>query len=163
VQDPYPNLPALVARVKIALGAMQSSRHRLMLIESPRVAPQFGKILSQELGYSRVNTSYEMSRQLLEMAARSRILNVQPTLRNIVANAGQAPVLLDHLEILFDTQLKSDPLSILLDLSRNVTLVAVWPGKLMYHRLEYADAGHPEHKNFSVAELSQAGVRIISP
>lgn len=53
-------------------------------------------------------------------------------------------VLLDNLEILFDTALEVEPLRLLQVSSRNRAIVASWNGSFRDGTLTYAEPGHPE-------------------
>jgi len=57
-------------------------------------------------------------------------------------------VLLDNLEILFDTGLEVEPLRLLQVSSRNRTVVASWNGSYRDRTLTYAEPGHPEFVQF---------------
>ena len=61
-------------------------------------------------------------------------------------------VLLDNLEILFDTGLEVEPLRLLQVSSRNRTIVASWNGSFQDGTLIYAEPGHPEFVQFKQTE-----------
>ena len=61
-------------------------------------------------------------------------------------------VLLDNLEILFDTGLEVEPLRLLQVSSRNRTIVASWNGAFQDGTLTYAEPGHPEFVQLKQAE-----------
>jgi len=61
-------------------------------------------------------------------------------------------VLLDNLEILFDTSLEVEPLRLLQVSSRNRTVVASWNGRFRDGTLTYAEPGHPEFIQFKQTE-----------
>jgi hypothetical protein len=64
-------------------------------------------------------------------------------------------LLLDNIELLFDRSLQLDPLDLLKRHAHAKRVVAVWPGELQGDartgRLTYADMGHPEHQDYSLA------------
>ncbi|MEF8759847.1 MAG: BREX-3 system P-loop-containing protein BrxF [Candidatus Accumulibacter sp. UW25] len=66
-------------------------------------------------------------------------------------------LLLDNIELLFDRSLQLDPLDLLKRHAHATRVVAVWPGELQGDtrtgRLTYADMGHPEHQDYSLAGL----------
>ena len=57
---------------------------------------------------------------------------------------GVEVVVLDNLEMLFDTGLEVEPLRLLQVVSRNRTIVASWNGSYRAETLTYAEPGHPE-------------------
>jgi hypothetical protein len=62
-------------------------------------------------------------------------------------------VLLDNLEILFDTGLEVEPLRLLQVSSRNRTIVASWNGTFQGGTLTYAEPGHPEFVQFKRTDV----------
>ena len=72
-----------------------------------------------------------------------------PDLLDEVVGTDEPLVLLDNIEILFDTALKQDPLRLLQGVSRNRTIVAAWNGTLENGYLIYAAPEHPEHRRYS--------------
>jgi hypothetical protein len=65
-------------------------------------------------------------------------------LKEVIAAVSGDVVLLDNLEILFDTGLEVEPLRLLQLISRNRTIVASWNGSFQGGTLTYAEPGHPE-------------------
>ncbi|MFO7901458.1 MAG: BREX-3 system P-loop-containing protein BrxF, partial [Pirellulaceae bacterium] len=55
-------------------------------------------------------------------------------------------VILDNLEILFDTALQMDPLRLLKSVSRKRGIVASWNGTIGGNSLTYAEPDHPEYR-----------------
>ncbi|MNW07490.1 hypothetical protein D3C71_2041140 [compost metagenome] len=62
---------------------------------------------------------------------------------------GDAPLLLDNLEVLFEPSLKINPLDLIKRLAHSRRVVAVWPGEMRDDRLVYASMGHPEYRDYS--------------
>ncbi|HEY9692439.1 MAG TPA: BREX-3 system P-loop-containing protein BrxF [Oculatellaceae cyanobacterium] len=92
-----------------------------------------------------ININLELSQRLLELTQRQRSLKVARLLLNILGNAEDNILFLDHLEILFDPSLQLKPLKCLQDLARNRTIVALWNGRWENNHLIYAEPGHPEY------------------
>ncbi len=70
----------------------------------------------------------------------------------------QSIIVLDNLEILFDKDLKQDPLRLLQGLSRNRSVVASWNGIATGGKLTYAETGHSEYRNYDLADLTVVGM-----
>ena len=74
--------------------------------------------------------------------------------------------LLDKIEVLFQPELHVDVLARLRQLSRQRTLVVVWPGEWSSGTLTYASREHPEYSEergvepLSVVSLSPAGMLL---
>lgn len=94
-----------------------------------------------------INLNLTLSKALLELTARQRILRL-PKLMSAIINEAGSLVLLDNIEILFDEGLKQDPLKLLKGLSRNQLIVASWNGRYEKNKLIYAEPDHPEYKAY---------------
>ncbi|NCB66680.1 MAG: BREX-3 system P-loop-containing protein BrxF [Bacilli bacterium] len=73
-------------------------------------------------------------------------------LHQSMENLGEV-VLLDNIEILFQPDLKLHVLQLLKLLSKERTIIAALPGRIVGGSLVYADASHPEYKVFSQYEI----------
>jgi hypothetical protein len=96
-------------------------------------APASGKTaalqsVAQLLGCQLVNVNLELSKRLLELTRTQRSRQAERLLKEVIAAALGDVVLLDNLEILFDTGLEVEPLRLLQVSSRNRTIVASWNG-----------------------------------
>lgn len=129
--------------------------HRLILVVAPS---QGGKTralreVSQRTGFPYLNLNLELSRQLLDMTERQRLMRVSRLLGDMVnAQAAQA-VLLDNTEFLFDPALQQNPLLLLQNISRNKVVVAAWNGVLEKGHLTYASPDHPEYHRYPTRDL----------
>ena len=142
----------------VVAGIRQAAQlyHRLLLVVGPIGATKSAVLtaVSQHTAAPLVNVGFELSRRMLEFAARERALQVRPLLDELVEAAGGGDiVLLDHIELLFDADLQQEPLRLLQGLSRNRTVVAAWTGTLDGGTLRYAVPGHPEHRRYAAADL----------
>lgn len=104
--------------------------------------------LSRRLGYKIVNVNLELSKGMLELTRAQRPRHAERLLRRVLTNVPGEVILLDNLEILFDTALQIEPLRLLQLLSRNRTLVVSWSGTFCDSTLTYAEPGHPEFVQF---------------
>ena len=104
--------------------------------------------VAQQLRCQIVNVNLELSRKMLELTRTQRSRQVERLLKEVIAAAPGDVVLLDNLEILFDTALEVEPLRMLQISSRNRTLVATWNGTCLDGTLTYAEPGHPEFAQF---------------
>lgn len=101
-----------------------------------------------------LNVNLQLSRRLLELGERSRIVRLPGILDDLIeAEAGGADtVLLDNTELLFDPALEQDPLRLLQNLSRHRTIVAAWLGSVRNGVLTYAEPDHPEYRSYRLGE-----------
>ena len=131
--------------------------HRLVLVVGPAGAGKTAALeaVRKRTGAPLGNLGLELSRQMLDLTAGQRPLQLRPLLEKWMGAMGAASevVLLDNTELLFDASLKQDPLPLLQGLSRNKALVAAWTGALEGGKLRYAAAGHPEHRQYPARDL----------
>lgn len=136
-------------KIRRSLHAAEGLYHRLVLLVGEAGSGKTGVLrdVAEEFGTSVINVNLALSSELLELTAKQRSLRLPGILDQIVDKA-QLPVVLDNLEILFDKDLKQDPLRLLQGLSRNHAVVASWNGKSSDGRLSYAEPGHPEYRSY---------------
>ena len=153
---------AVKEAIKDAISHAPSMYSRLILLVGP---PGTGKTralqrISTEYDKNILNVNLEMSRILMEIPIprrESRAGKVFDDMIKAFCSALAEPggltpeeklVFLDNLEILFDKDLKQDPLFLLQSVSRNTntTIVASWNGTWSNKKLIFAVSGHPEYR-----------------
>ncbi|WP_303674817.1 BREX-3 system P-loop-containing protein BrxF [Vampirovibrio chlorellavorus] len=141
-------------QIKQSVEAAEGLYHRLVLLVG-----EFGsgksyvlRNIAQEFGTSVININLLLSNELLELTAKQRSLQLPTALDKIIDKA-QTPLVLDNLEILFDKELKQDPLRLLQGISRNRVIVASWNGIFTGGRLSYAENGHPEYRIYDSVDV----------
>ncbi|HNZ11890.1 MAG TPA: BREX-3 system P-loop-containing protein BrxF [Smithellaceae bacterium] len=100
-----------------------------------------------------VNVNLEISRLMLDLNERQRILQMPRLLGDILNKSLADVVLLDNIEILFDVSLKQDPLRLLQGISRNKTIVSSFNGTVDGEYLIYAEPDHTEYKRYPTRDL----------
>lgn len=141
--------------IRHKIGQAGDLYYRLVLLVAP---PGSGKTAALEevarrFSYRYVNVGLELSRRLLEVAARERPVLAPRLLEEIAAEGASPVVLLDNTEVLFDPSLRLDPLRLLQHLSRQRTVVAAWSGTLARGHLTYAAPGHREYRRYPAKDL----------
>ncbi|MGI6303386.1 MAG: BREX-3 system P-loop-containing protein BrxF [Verrucomicrobiota bacterium] len=136
-------------KLQSALRTVDTLYYRLVLLVGPSGVGKTSvlRAFAEETGTSLINVNLALSRELLEMTATQRALRLSPLLDQITREANP-PFLLDNLEILFDKDLKQDPLRLLQGMSRNRPVVAAWNGTFKGGNLTYAAPGHPEYRYY---------------
>lgn len=109
--------------------------------------------LAAEHSSAIINVNLELSATLVDLPSRRRPLDAPKAVAHLIEAAQTEPVILDNLEMLFDTSLKLDPIVCLRQASRNRTIVASFPGVFEDGHLIYADSHHPEYRRFPSADL----------
>lgn len=120
-------------------------------------APGSGKTTALQsvafkIGCSILNVNLEVSRRMLELTRTQRSRQIERLLKDVISAVPGDGVLLDNIEILFDTTLEVEPLRLLQVSSRNRTIVASWNGSFRDGTLTYAEPGHPEFIQFKQCE-----------
>ena len=137
------------------LGALHS---KLVLLIGPLNAGRSVLLhsLAQKKGIKPLNVGAELGSRLASIPQRQRHLQTTTILRELADQRATGDLLLlDNIELLFDRSLQLDPLDLLKRHAHARRVVAVWPGELQGDartgRLIYADMGHPEHQDYSLA------------
>jgi len=140
-------------KVTRSLKAAEDLYHRLVLIVGKSgsgktsVVQNVAKLHDAEP----ININLCLSKELLELTEKQRQLKLSEILAQVV-NGHEDKVFLDNTEILFDVELKQDPLRLLQGLSRNLTVVASWNGTFERCKLTYAEPGHREYRSYDVTD-----------
>lgn len=146
-------------KVKHSLKAAEGLYDRLVLLVGENSSGKTAVLrdVADELGVQVINVNLELSAKLIELTARQRTLHL-PRLFNEIAEKGNSTLVLDNLEILFDNELKQDPLRLLKSISRNHSVVASWNGKAIGRKLTYATADHPEYRKYDQVDALIVGM-----
>lgn len=150
IHGALPTADPTLTRLEEAIQQASSQYFRLVILAG---VPGSGKTavlqsIAQRAGCLVVNVNLELSKKMLELTRSQRSRQVEPLLKNVIAAAPGEVVLLDNLEILFDTGLEVEPLRLLQVSSRNRTVVASWSGTYTGGTLTYAEPSHPEFVQF---------------
>ncbi len=137
-----------------AVDRAASQYYRLVIVAG---VPGSGKTamtnsLASARGYLVINVNLELSKRLLDLTRVQRSRQVERLLKEVIAGVPGDVVILDNIELLFDTALELEPLRLLQGVSRNRTIVATWNGSFNNGTLVYAEPGHPEYVQFKQTE-----------
>jgi len=138
-------------KLKRSLQAAKSLYYQLVLLVGKTGTGKTGILrdMADDFGTSVININLEISSKLLELTARQRSLRLPEILDQVSGkDKAQSPVVMDNLELLFDKDLRQDPLRLLQGISRNRTVVASWNGTFTGRKLLYAEPGHPEYRSY---------------
>lgn len=136
--------------------------HRLILVVGPAGAGKTVALQKVKAGTEApiVNVNLELSRLMLDLTERQRILQLPHLLGALVHKAKSDVVMLDNIEVLFDVALKQDPLRLLQGVSRSKTIVAAWSGALEGGHVTYATPDHHEYRRYPLKDLLVLTLRI---
>jgi predicted AAA+ superfamily ATPase len=129
--------------------------HRLVLVVGPSGSGKTPLLqeVSKQTRFRYINLNLELSRALLDLTERQRILRLPLLIEEIIGKTGDQVVLIDNIEILFEVSLKQDPLRLLQQISRNRTVVATWNGIIAGGYLTNAAPNHPEYRRYPAHDL----------
>jgi len=142
-------------RIIRRIGEAAELYYRLVILAAPAGAGKTTalKDVHERTAAPLVNVNLELSRRMLDLTERQRVLQLPRLLSEIVGASAADVVLLDNVEILFDVTLKRDPLRLLQGLSRNKTVVAAWSGSIDDKHLLYATPDHPEYRRYPIRDF----------
>jgi hypothetical protein len=151
----------LIERLKNLVATAEGAYYRLILLVGE---PGSGKTavvreLANYYGAEVINLNLALSKAMLELPVKKRALRLPIILEEIAKSSGEL-MLVDNIEILFDTSLMQDPLKLLQGLSRHRTVVATWGGKETDGKLIYAKPGHPESRRYDSTGLLLANMTV---
>jgi len=140
-------------KVTRSLNAAEELYHRLVLIVGKSGTGKTSVIqhLAKLHKTDPININLRLSKELLELTEKQRQLKLSEILVQVVNGTG-VKVFLDNIEILFDVELKQDPLRLLQGLSRNLIVVASWNGAFDKGKLTYAELGHREYRSYDLTD-----------
>jgi len=131
-----------------ALDSTEGSYQRLILLIGSQGTGKTSIMqeVSTALDVPLTNINLELSKKLMTISERKRPLEARTVLSDILQGMKGEIALLDNIELLFDRNLKLDPLRLLQTHSRNKTIVSTWNGVYEKNQLSYASPGHPEYR-----------------
>lgn len=92
----------------------------------------------------KININKLLSEKLLEIPKQKYPMFVYDILLEALQDKDDLYIL-QHIDILFDPQLKINPTQLFEELSKSYKLIVEWPGRYDDGRLYYAEYGHPEY------------------
>ncbi|WP_139368265.1 BREX-3 system P-loop-containing protein BrxF [Evansella clarkii] len=92
----------------------------------------------------KINVNSVISESLISIPKHKYPMFMEDILRNAFADEEKIYIL-QHIDILFDPQLKINPVRLLENLSKSYRLLVDWPGRYIDGQLIYAEYGHPEY------------------
>ena len=151
---------SLADQIMQKVGPAAGLYNRLVLVVAPTGTGKTTALqdVQNHTGAPLVNVNLELSRRMLELTERQRVLQLPRLLQEIISDGGDEAILLDNIEVIFDINLQQDPLRLLQGLSRNKTVVTAWNGTIVDDYLTYAAPGHPEYRRYPMRDFL-----VVSP
>ncbi len=103
--------------------------------------------------YAYLALGLPLSRALLDLPLRDRPIILAEHVSTWLTSLTGDGVAFDHIEILFDPALRTDPLRLLQTHARSRVIVASWPGRYEDDRLTYAEPGYSDYYQQTIRGL----------
>lgn len=148
--------PEMLARLEQLATEISALHSKLILLVGE---PHTGKTaliaaFAKHVDASPLKVGSELGRRLAAIPQKQRHLQAGTELRELADLHAKGDLLLmDNIELLFDTSLQLNPLDLLKRHAHSRRVVAVWPGELRAGRLTYADMGHSEYQDYAADGL----------
>ncbi|MBC7323052.1 MAG: BREX-3 system P-loop-containing protein BrxF [Acetomicrobium sp.] len=154
-------MESITSQILSKIDEVYQLYYRLILLVGPAGSGKTNimKQISINKSCPLINVNLSLSRRLLDLSERKRILKLPDFMSEIIDLTNGDLVLLDNIELLFDVRLKHDPLRLLQGISRNVTVVSTWNGSITSGHLIYASPGHPEYHRYPIESFLVVSMR----
>lgn len=107
-----------------------------------------------------VDLGKKLSASLLDVSPPLRAASVQACFDGSLPGSDSGVTCLDHLEVLFEPSLKTNPVALIRNASRHTVLVAAWPGTFESGHLLFGAPDHPAHADIAEADLESTVFHI---
>lgn len=141
------DVPALHRQLILLVGPPGSGKTSAMLALAKKLSGPTNDVTPLNVGSS-------LGVRLASVQSKVRSFEAANLLRELVDEHCRIGVLLlDNIELLFDSHLQLAPLDLLNRQAQSRPVVAAWPGTLHEGRLTYARMGHPEYQDYAANGL----------
>lgn len=144
-----PSIAPLAELIAIAQGQY----HQLVLATVEADSSPHWRSLAAALEGRYLNLNLELSQRLLDIPQRQWSHKVMELIDAVVLSTDLRVTVLHRIEVLFDPQLRLDPLKSLQQIARRHNLLVVWPGTYDGRYLTYAEPWHPEYCRYLAKDL----------
>ncbi|TWI73961.1 hypothetical protein LZ24_01191 [Desulfobotulus alkaliphilus] len=156
---------AMHHKIRESMESAEGLYYRLVLLtgKSGSGKTRVLRDMAEEYKTTILNINLLLSGRLLELSEKQRTLRLPGILEEIIRSeehnnddrhrGAGTPLILDNTEILFDKNLKQNPLRLLQSISRNRLILASWNGTLVRGKLQYAEIGHPEYQSYDSDDI----------
>jgi len=112
---------------------------------------RFAERIAHSCGGSTLNVGLKLSELLMELPSPQRAVRAPLELQALMPTA--PCVVLYHLPILFHPELQLNVFRLLLQMSRNVPIIALLSCRYDERGIWYAEPGHPEYQRHAIEDL----------
>ncbi|GED30278.1 BREX-3 system P-loop-containing protein BrxF [Brevibacillus centrosporus] len=127
------------------IDASKAKRNKMIFIVAKDVSLNQLRGSIDHMKIPIVNVGLLLSEKIRQLPPERRPLEVGKVLRTLVIQKNKDEIFLDHIEYLFDRELKQNPIRLFENLSGNKTIIIRWPGTFENGTLKYATPEHHEY------------------
>ena len=120
----------------------------------------FLKAFAENKNYDYISLGLPLSQAMLNRTPRERPLIVEDYVTTLLSADPASGFLLDHIEILFNPTLFTDPMRLLQSISRSRLIVASWPGMYDGNRFSYAKPSDDEYFSIKIDDLLTFSIEV---
>jgi hypothetical protein len=159
---PLEYLNYLTSQIAPLLELAKNQYYQLVLIfgGSWRDRTELLKEIAAQNQLVYITLGLPLSRLLLDQPLRDRPMILADHVSSMLAFQSEGGVALDHIEILFDPALHTDPLHLLQMHARSRLIVASWPGQYDQNYLTYAEPGFTDYYSQPVTGLISYSLEV---
>ncbi len=132
-----------------------NTSHACLLLVHPeirRLEDAADELLST-YGWPHLSLGRELSTVLLSQTPQRRPREARQWMKARLGEISPGPVLCTEIDLLFDSTLELDPLSLMRDVSRVSRMVVTWPGSYRRDVLAYAVSDHSHYRTWRKPEV----------
>ena len=105
------------------------------------------------MGVTVAELSKELSRSLIDISMNERARFTDKWVLEYLISFQQGPIVCAHPDLLFEPQLKVDPIALFRQAARIKQLVILWLGNLSKDTLYYAEPGHKHYRSWRTSDF----------
>lgn len=134
-------------KLQNVLCSITERRHRLIVVTESCRASDYD---FEAIGLININLSLQMSAKLKDLPSQRRTTLASRYVNEIVRKYScEQVVVFSKLELLFLPELQLDVLRLFEDISKNRTIIILWPGVYVDQTLYYAEPWHREYREYN--------------
>ena len=118
------------------------------------------KELAEYKKFDYISLGLPLSQAMLDRAPKDRPIVLADYVTTILTARSIKGIVLDHIEILFNPVLFTDPLRLLQSISRSHVIVASWPGLYDETHLTYAKPSDNEYFSTKISDLLTYSIEV---
>lgn len=117
------------------------------------ISVQDEKLLGLSSTIENVCFNHLLSEQLILVSRKNRARKALELASRAINSIPGSILLIKSIEILFDRTLAIDPVRLMVECSKNKTLIVCWPGDKSQSTLSFSIPSHQEYRSYKISDL----------